>query len=146
MGYLIESSNISNLTVTIPESYVQTMDSTNSFKLVNTNSQFCAIPLACFIKIAANQTTQYVGFNHLHLTNTGGYVPGRQVATYSINASSTNDLQNGLIYSMLINFQSAPNRFGGVNFFNPLEIFFDTVPTAGDGDMIVTLQYTTITI
>jgi hypothetical protein len=146
MGYLIQNIDIIKTTVTIPSADVQVMDSTAPITIVNTNNLFFALPIACFIAIGANQTTQYSGFNHIHLSNSGSFAVGRQVATYSANASSTNDLINGLIYSMLINFQASPNRFGGLNSTNSLDIAFDTLPTAGDGDMIVTLYYTRITI
>jgi hypothetical protein len=122
------------------------MDIATPFTLVSTNNLFVAAPIACFFKIEANQTTPYIGFNHIHLTNTNNYNVGELCATYAINATILSNLQAGAAYSMLCNFQASPNRFGGSNAFKNLEIFFDTLPTAGDGDMTVILYYTKITI
>lgn len=146
MGYLIQNIDIIKTTVTIPSADVQLMDLSVPFTLVSTNNLFVAAPIACFVKIEANQTTPYSGFTHLHLTNTNNYGVGDLCATYAINANTALDLQPGLIYSMLCNFQASPNRFGGSNAFKNLEIFFDNLPTAGDGDMTVILYYTRITI
>jgi hypothetical protein len=146
MGYLIQNTDIIKTVVTIPEADVQVMDSSAPITLVATNNLFIAAPIACFIVMQANQTTPYIGFNHLHLTNSNNYGVGDLCATYAINASLTNNLQYPGAYSMLCNFQSAPNRFGGVYAPKNLEIFFDIAPTAGDGDMTVILYYTRITI
>jgi hypothetical protein len=146
MGYLIQNIDIIKTTVTIPSADVQVMDSATPFILVSTNNLFFACPIACFVKIETNQTTPYIGFNHLHLTNTNNYSVGDLCATYAINAQIANNLATGLFYSMLCNFQALPNRFGGALESKNLEIFFDIAPTAGDGDMTVILYYTRITI
>jgi len=146
MGYLIQNIDIIKTTVTIPSADVQVMIGGTAFTLVSTNNLFVAAPIACFVKIEANQTTPYSGFNHLHLTNTSNYSVGDLCATYAINANGALDLQPGGIYTMLCNFQASPNRFGGYNATKNLEIFFDIAPTAGDGDMTVILYYTRITI
>jgi hypothetical protein len=121
------------------------MDPLAAITLVDTNNLFYALPIACFIKIGANQTTPYIGFTHIHLCNLGNPIVPELSATYAETAT-TAGFQIGEVYSMLCAFQSAPNRFGGLNGFKPLAINFDTLPTAGDGDMIVTLYYTRITI
>jgi hypothetical protein len=146
MGYLIQNIDIIKTVVRIFEPDVQLMDSSLPITLVTTNNEFHAAPIACFIQITANSTTPYSGFTHLHLTNTSNYGVGDLCATYSSNATGTNDLATGSAYGMLCNFQTSPNRFGGHNGIKNLEIFFDNLPTAGDGDMIVTLYYTRITI
>lgn len=144
MGYLIQNIDIFKTTVTIPSADVQVMDSNAPFTLVTSNDLFIVLPIACFIKIS-NQNTPYSGWTHLHLTNTKNYVAGELTATYAANASTNGDLRMFLFYSMLCNFQSSPNRFGGLNGKKNLEIFFDVLPSAGDGDMEVTVFYTTLT-
>jgi hypothetical protein len=140
MGYLIDTGLIKKLTVVIPEADVQVMDST-PYTLLQGNGINVFVPIACTIQIAANQTTPYTGFTHLHLMNTQNPGVGNITATYSLNASASNNLTTGnILYSMLCNFQASPNRFGGINANKPIEIFFDAAVT-GDGDMIVNLFY-----
>jgi len=148
MGYLIEQqTDIKKLTLIIPQADVQVMDTTAPFTLINTGLQFTVAPIACFISIEANQTTPYSGFNHIHLSTSNTYTVGAICATYSANASATNNLESsGTAYGMLVNFQASPNRFGGLLTIKECEIFFDTLPTAGDGDMKVILYYTILTI
>lgn len=146
MGYLIKDIDIQKVVVTIPEADVQIMDSSAPFTIVQTNASFYAIPVNCFIAVGSNQTTAYSGFTHLHLTNSNNFSVGDLCATYAANASPTNDLGLGIIYSMLCNAQAAPTRIGGININRDLQIFFDTLPVAGDGDLIVTLYYARITI
>lgn len=146
MGYLIKGIDIEKIVVTIPQADVQLMDTMQPFTLVQTNTNFIAVPFNCLISIADNQTTPYTGFTHLHLTNSNNFTAGDLCATYAANASSNNDLLTGTVYSMLCAFQTSTNRFGGFNANRDLKIFFDTLPTAGDGDMIVTLYYVRITI
>lgn len=144
MGYLIENLNIIKTVVTIPSADVQVMDSVAPITLVSTNNLFTVLPIACFVTIS-NQNIPYSGFTHLHLTSTNNYSVENITATYAANSSALGDLRMSGIYSMLCNFQSSPNRFGGVNGKKNLEIFFDVLPTVGDGDMEVTLFYTTLT-
>jgi len=141
MGYLIKNNDFIKKVITIPSADVQVMDSSAPYTLVLTNMLFAAIPVLCFVKIANNQTVPYSGFTHLHLTNTANYSVGDINSTYSANSSGTIDLSTGGLYTFLVNFQAIPNRFGGQNANKNLEIFFDILPTAGDGDMEVTLYY-----
>jgi hypothetical protein len=141
MGYLVNDSFIIRRQIIIPEADVQQMDTSLPYTLVPTNNSFFAIPVFCYITAAANQTTPYNGFVHIHLTNTGNFTSGDLCATYSRNASATADISNAQYYAMLVNFQSAPNRFGGVNDKKDLQIFWDVLPPIGDGDLIVNLGY-----
>ena len=136
MGYLIEPG-IKELTITIPEATVQTMDSTSPFTLIQ-NSSLYICPIYCYISLI-NTTTPYAGFSHLHLTNTGQYTSQFLAATLNENALS-GGIQKFEVYGMLINIQQAA-LFGGIIGSVDLEIFFDTIPTDGDGDMIVNLGY-----
>jgi len=140
MGYLIESNDFIKKVITIPSADVQVMDNATPYTLVNTSMLFSAVPVFCYVKILNNQTVPYSGFNHLHLANGGNYGSGDLCATYAANAGN-GDLALGAIYTFLVNFQASPNKFGGINFFKNLEIFFDVLPTAGDGDLEVTLYY-----
>jgi hypothetical protein len=141
MGYLVNDSFIIRRRFVIEQLEVQFMDATQPYTLVSTNNSFFAIPVFCNLKAAANQTTPYDTFVHIHLTNTGNYAVGDICATYSQNASSFGNIDNTQYYSMLVNFQSAPSRFGGINNFKDLQIFWDTLPAVGDGDLIVDLGY-----
>ena len=139
MGYLIDTGLIKKLTVVIPEADVQVMDST-PYTLLPGNGINIFVPIACTIQIAANQTTPYTGFTHVHLTNRQSTNVGNIAATYSANAVNNNLETGNNLYSMLCSFQASPNRYGGSNANKPVEIFFDAAVT-GDGDMIVNLFY-----
>lgn len=148
MGYLIEPSNIFTETTLIPEATFQAMDSTNPVIIINTNQNFICIPIACLIYIDNTQTTEYTGFNHLHITNNGFYnVPnlsGSLNENACYKASNINPgLYAGFTYSISINTQQN-NRFGGAAIDRVGEIFFDTLPTLGDGNAIIKLIYTKI--
>jgi hypothetical protein len=141
MGYLINDSFIIRRQFIIPEADVQVMDGGSAYTLIATNNNFFAIPVFCYLKAAANQTTPYSGFVHIHLSNRASYTVGNICATYSENAFSLSEIGNLDYFSMLVNFQSSPNRYGGINGFKDLQIFWDTVPPVGDGDLIVNLGY-----
>jgi hypothetical protein len=141
MGYLVNDSFIIRRQIIIEELEVQFMDAGQPYTLVSTNNSFFAIPVFCYITAASNQTTPYDAFVHIHLTNTGNYGVGDLCATYSQNASAGGVIDNIQYYAMLVNFQSAPNRFGGINGFKDLQIFWDTLPATGNGDLIVNLGY-----
>jgi len=127
--------------VTIPQADVQIMDFNNPYTLINTANNFIVQPIALYLYII-NQTIPYTGFVHLHITNNGVFGIGGILGTLSENATAAG-LSNatGEYYNMLINFQTSPNRFGSQGDSKPLDIAFDTAPTAGDGDMVVTLLY-----
>jgi hypothetical protein len=146
MAYILQNTDILKLEVIIPEATVQTMDSSNAFTLISTNNEFSAAPIACFITMGANQTTPYSGFTHLHLANGNNYTVGDICATYAANASTSLSLDTGGFYGLLCNFQATPNRFGGFNGVKDLQIFFDVLPVAGDGDMKVILYYTKLIV
>lgn len=123
---------------TIPEASVQAMDLGNPYSLIITNNEFYAIPIACYIYII-NNTTAYTLFNHLHLQNG---TTGDTTAIISENATQGGlGRQTDTIYSFVMNVQQAA-LFCGLNFNRNLGIGFDTIPTTGNGDMVVTLFYT----
>lgn len=141
MGYLVNDSFIIKRTFVIPESDVLVMAAGNAYTLVTTNNSFFAIPVFCYLTAASNQTTPYNGFTHIHLTNNSNYTSGDLCATYSENASPTSEIANGALYAMLVNFQATPNKYGGFLAFKNLQIFWDTLPATGNGDLIVNLGY-----
>lgn len=141
MGYLINDSFIIRRRFVIEQLEVQFMDAGQPYTLVSTNNSFFAIPIFCNLTAAANQTTPYDAFVHIHLTNTSNYTVGDICATYSQNANGLGVIDNLQYYSMLVNFQSLPNRFGGINGTKDLQIFWDVLPTVGDGDLIIDLGY-----
>lgn len=148
MGYLIEPTQIFTETTFISESTFQLMDSNNPVTIINTNLNFICIPIACLIYIDNTQSQEYTGFNHLHITNNGFYNVPNLSATLNENAcykgSNINPgLYFGFTYAMSINTQQS-NRFGGSAIDRIGEIFFDTLPTTGDGNAIVKLIYTKI--
>jgi hypothetical protein len=146
MGYLVNDSFIIRRRFVIEQLEVQFMDAGQPYTLVSTNNSFFAIPVFCYITAGSNQTIPYDSFTHIHLTNTSNYGSGDLCATYSQNASSAGVIDNTQYYAMLVNFQSAPNRFGGINGFKDLQIFWDVLPATGDGDLIVNLGYIIQTI
>jgi hypothetical protein len=141
MGYLVNDSFIIRRRFVIEQLEVQFMDASQPYTLVSTNNNFYVIPIFCNLTAASNQTIPYDTFVHIHLTNTGNYGVGDLCATYAQNASAGGVIDNTQYYAMLVNFQSAPNRFGGINGFKDLQIFWDTLPATGDGDLIVNLGY-----
>jgi hypothetical protein len=141
MGYLLNDSFIIRRTFIIPEADVQFMDASQPYTLITTNNTFYAIPVFCYLKAANNQTTPYDVFNFIALVNTGGYSSGKLCGTYTQAASAGGVIDNILYYSMCMNFSVAPDRVGGINADNNLEIYWDTLPASGDGDLIVNLGY-----
>lgn len=141
MGYLINDNFIIRRRFVIEQSDVQFMDAAQPYTLVSTNNSFFAIPIFCNLTAAANQTTPYDAFVHIHLTNTSNYGVGDICATYSQNSSALGVIDNLQYYAMLVNFQSLPTRFGGINGPKDLQIFWDVLPTPGDGDLIIDLGY-----
>lgn len=126
---------------TIPQAAVQAMDATSKYKLIETNDNFYVLPIACYV-YCINQTIPYTGFVHLHLTSSGGSVPNLcAVLTENATTNGIDDVSNKFIYGMVMNVQQ-PGFFGSENWYRDFFIFFDTLPTAGDGDMVVTLFYT----
>ena len=113
------------------------MDSSQPYTLLNTNNNFYCLPIACYIT-EINYTVNYSGYVHLHLTNTGNYVTSALTGSLAENSTYSPAMIN---QGFLINFQTSPNRFGGTNRFKPLEIFWETLPTTGDGDLKVILYY-----
>lgn len=133
--------------VTIPQADVQIMDIADTpYTLLTTNNNFFIIPIACYV-YCINQTTNYQGFTHLHITNSNPSIPqpiGTIVGTLQESATAGNGIDcvgGDKIYSLLINFQQTPARYGSENGFKMMKIYFDTPITAGDGDMVVTLLY-----
>ena len=132
--------------VTIPQADVQIMDiAATPYTLLATNNNFFIIPVACYV-YCTNQTTAYQGFTHLHITNSNPSIPnpiGTIVGT--LQESATN---NGIecvsldkVYSLLINFQQSPARYGSENGVKMMKMYWDSPINAGDGDMVVTLLY-----
>ena len=129
--------------VTIPQADVQIMDGAQQpYTILQTNNSYYAIPIACYV-YCLNQTIGYSGFTHLHLTNSNGLGIGRIIGSLAENATNNNAINsiNGQLYTLLINFQQAPARYGAQQIFNQVELYWDTQITAGDGDMVVTLIY-----
>lgn len=130
--------------VTIPQADVQIMDAAQTpYTILDTNNSYFAVPISCYV-YCINQTIGYSGFTHLHLTNSNGFSIGRIIGSLSENATSNNEISSigGHIYSLLINFQQSPARYGAQQRYNKVELYWDTPITAGDGDMVVTLLYT----
>lgn len=119
---------------TIPESSVQTMDNTNAYILLSQNSGLI-LPISCYIQ-TINSTVDYVGYTHLHLSI--GSSPIEELAT--IQEISVGAITNLYYYSFAMSIKQG-NRFGVIA-DRVVAIEWDNIPTAGNGDMIVTLFYT----
>lgn len=135
---------ISNLPIfrevfTIPQASVQTMQIGATYPLVITNNSFFCIPIYCYIYVI-NQTTPYIGFNHLHLENATG-VKTNAIISENATLGGISNFGNSLIFTFVMNVQQG-GFFNGWQGNNDLAIGWDTLPTAGDGDMVVTLFYT----
>lgn len=128
--------------VTIPSATVQIMSNTNAVQLVDTNSQFFAIPLHCYFVIGNNQTVTYANFNDIHLQRSNNV--NDKIATYSENAITNGELVTDICYSFNINLKNNPVRYGSAQGLKGIFIAFGSLPTKGNGDMIVHLWYTVL--
>lgn len=140
MGYLINTEFISKRIV-IPEADVQIMDTTPYTILDYSGSGFIQV-LTCAVTPDINQTVPYVGFDHLYL---------REQPTASDRIGIYDELiyqlERGYLSCLLINMQHPPNRFGASKkAFYGLALEFGLPITAGDGDLIVYLQYRIINL
>jgi hypothetical protein len=132
--------------VTIPQADVQIMDiAATPYTLLATNNNFFIIPVACYV-YCTNQTTAYQGFTHLHITNSNPSIPnpiGTIVGTLQESATNNGIDCVGLdkVYSLLVNFQQSPARYGSENGVKMMKMYWDSPINAGDGDMVVTLLY-----
>ena len=144
---VLSANYILKQVVTIPQADVQIMDIAGTpYTLLATNNNFFIIPIACYV-YCTNQTTAYQGFTHLHITNSNPSIPspiGTIVGTLQESATSGNGVDCtslDKVYSLLINFQQTPARYGSENGLKMMKIYWDNPITAGDGDMVVTLLY-----
>lgn len=121
--------------ITIPEASVQTMGNNNAYILLFQNSGLI-LPISCYIQ-TINSTIDYIGYSHLHLSI--GSSPIQELAT--IQEISVGAITNLFYYSFAMSIRQA-NRFGVIA-DRVVTIEWNNIPTAGNGDMKVTIYYTT---
>lgn len=97
------------------------------------------IPIFSFFYINRNQTTPYSGFTHVHLATSS-----INIATFSLNASSTNTLEYNSTanetYNFAMNLRATPVRYGGMG-GRRIFLNMDSDPTLGDGDLTLFMYY-----
>lgn len=128
---------LSVLETTILSADVQQLGSTP--QLLIFEPDLITIPIFSFFYIGKNQTTPYSGFTHVHLSTSS-----INIATFSLNASSTNTLEyNNTVnetYNFLMNLRATPVRYGGMG-GRRIFLNMDTDPTLGDGDLTLFMYY-----
>jgi hypothetical protein len=140
MGYLINTEFISKKII-IPEADVQILDSTPYTILDYSGSGFIQV-LTCALTPDINQSTPYSGFDHLYLRDQN---PAN--AKIGIYDELNFGLEANYLSCLIINMNHPPNRFGAVKKSgNGLALEFGLPITAGDGDLIVYLQYRIINL
>jgi len=140
MGYLINTEFISTKIV-IPEADVQIMDATPYTILDYSGSGFIQV-LSCAATPDINQSTPYTGFNHLYLRDQS---PAN--ARLGIYDEQLFQLELNYLTCLIINMNHPPNRFGAVKkSARGLALQFNSPITAGDGNLIVFLQYRIINL
>jgi hypothetical protein len=140
MGYLINTDFISKKII-IPEASVQVMDATPYTILDYSGSGFIQV-LTCAVTPDINQSTPYAGFDHLYLRDQSP--ANARIAVYD---QLIFGLEVNYLSCLLINMNHPPNRFGAVKKLgNGLSLEFGLPISAGDGDLIVFLQYRIINL
>lgn len=135
MGYLINTEFISKKII-IPEASVQVMDATPYTILDYSGSGYIQV-LTCAVTPDINQTTNYIGFDHLYLRE-----QPNAAARLGVYDELIFGLEVNYLSCLLINMQHPPNRFGAVKkAFTGLALEFGLPITGGDGNLIVFLQY-----
>jgi hypothetical protein len=140
MGYLINTEFISKKII-IPEADVQVMDATPYTILDYSGNGFIQV-LSCAVTPNINQSTPYAGFDHLYLRDQSP--ANARIAVYDeLNFG----LEANYLSCLIINMNHPPNRFGAVKKSgNGLSLEFGLPISAGDGDLIVFLQYRILNI
>jgi hypothetical protein len=140
MGYLINTEFISKRII-IPEADVQIMDTT-PYTILDYSGSGYIQTLTCAVTPDSNQTAPYTGFDHLYLRNQPSAAD-----RLGIYDEIVLPLSFGYLSSLIINMIHPPNRFGTIKkIANGLALEFNLPITAGDGDLIVFLQYRIINL
>jgi len=142
MGYLINrSSDIITLQITIPEADVLTLD-TIPFEIISGSggSEFILGKYAA-ITASNNQTIDYTGFTDIYLQGSGA---APVLATVQ---EQGNPLAPLYLYLFNINSIRPPISIGALaKRGNGVDISFRNPITAGDGDLILYIEYQILTI
>jgi len=135
MGYLLNTDFISKRII-IPQADVQIMDTT-PYTILDYSGSGYIQTLTCAVTPNSNQTIPYTGFDHLYLRNQPSAAD-----KLGIYDELVYPLEFGYLSSLIINMIHPPNRFGTIKkAVNGLALEFSLPITAGDGDLIVYLQY-----
>jgi hypothetical protein len=140
MGYLINTEFISTKII-IPEADVQVLDST-PYTILNYSGSGFIQCLTCAVTPDINQTAPYIGFDHLYLRTKPS-----AANILGVYDELTYQLETNYLSCLNINMQHPPNRFGVAQKASTgLALEFNQPITAGDGDLIVFLQYRIINL
>ena len=139
MGYLVKPTTnnfpVLSTSITIPEADVLTLGSI-PYTLLAANVGINYILISAFLQISRN-TIPYSGFTHTYLTDNSSL----KYALIEMN-SVGNQFGASNPYVFALNMTNPPNRFGiRVSSNKPINISLQSDPTAGNGDMTVTLYY-----
>jgi len=135
MGYLIDNNGgwITE-TITIPEADVLTLGST---PYILVNGKPGQILFANYIYVTAiNQTIPFVGYDYIYLQNEN------VIGVFEESSDFGNGIATDYYNKLTLDVSHPPTLFGvPLKGGKDLNIKFDNNPTAGDGDLLVTVQY-----
>jgi len=121
----------------IPEATVLNMDENNQFILIANSSIFYTIILGCYIQ--NNGNAKYGNYNKLNLTQINGNSPDTIIGYIE---ESPQGIDNNQLSSMLINIRyNGSTKIIGTESRQSTKLYWETLPTSGDGDLTVTLLY-----
>lgn len=141
MGYLINPNPLGNYRkFIIPEADILAGSSILTQDLGTTTLWF--LTFATFRLI--NSTVNYQGFSHIVLRQSGGNNQGvSETSTYP----TAGEIQPNFFYLFAYNQQHSPNKLGSYNGPSTRYIIdFNTVPTAGNGDIELHFYYNEINL
>lgn len=140
MGYLVKPTTnnfpVLSTSITIPEADVLTLGS-KPYTLLPEDVGINYILISAFLQIDKTSTIAYTGFTHIYLTDNA-------TLKYSLIEMNSvgNQLNKSTPYVFALNMTNPPNRFGiRVSSNKPIKISLQADPSAGNGDMTVTLYY-----
>lgn len=136
MGYLINNNGgWITKTIRIPEVDVLTLGDT-PYILVNGNPGQILFANYIYITADINQTTGYIGYDYIYLQNEN------IIGVFEEASDFGNGIATDYFNKLTLDVSHPPTLFGvPLKGGKDLLIKFDNNPTAGDGDLLVTIQY-----
>jgi hypothetical protein len=140
MGYLIDTSIIRQHTTIIPSADAQILDST-PFEIFPPVLDTYIYPISVNLLVQKNSTAAYIGYNVIELIN------GTTTAIIATCRESRAILDYGYSVNLCMDNNFPPFDPGStIKSNNPLRLKFRLPITAGDGDILVIINYTSFIV